>query len=76
MNNKVLKRVATIIDSNDVESDWQMLTWLQREQAPWLSEPEVEDCVIYSLVKHYNDYELSWLWYSNQAAEQSESLAA
>ena len=76
MNSKVLGRVATIINSKDVESDWKMLTWLQKEQAPWLSDSEIEDCVIYSIVKCYEDYELSWLWYEAKASHQSESLAA
>ncbi|EQC50590.1 hypothetical protein [Bacteriovorax sp. DB6_IX] len=76
MNSKVLERVAEIMDSKNVESDWKMLTWLQKEQAPWLSDSEVEDCVIYSLVKCYDDYELSWLWYESNAEHYSDSLAA
>lgn len=76
MNSRVLDRVAKLIDSKNVESDWKMLTWLQKEQAPWLTEAEIEDCVIFSLVKHYEDYELSWLWWNDQTAHHSESLAA
>ncbi len=76
MNSRVLERVEQLLDSKNVESDWQMLTWLQKEQAPWLSKDEVEDCVIFSLVKFYGDHQLSWLWWQDKSQAISESLAA
>lgn len=77
LSKKVLERVAHLIHSQNVENDWKMLTWLQKEQAPHLGQEEIEDCVIYSLVRHYEDYELSWMWHQEKShGESHHSIAA
>ena len=71
----VRERITFLLDSKDVQADWDFLVTLQKEQAPWLSQDEAEDCVIYSLVKHYRDYPLSWMWY-NETESFSHQQAA
>lgn len=63
MNKQIYDRVGKLLNSANPENDFSFLCALQKEQAPWLSDSLIQDCVIYSLVKYYGDYTLSYMWY-------------
>ena len=64
------------ISSNEHDKDWTFLTTLQKEQAPWLTEAEIEECVVLSVVKEYQCYQLDWAYYNENRKSQSISEAA
>ena len=70
MSSRILDRVAFLLDSKNIESDMKFLVELQKEQAPWLDEKSAYDCAIFSVIKLYGDYELSWLHYNESESEE------
>ncbi len=64
------------ISSNEYDKDWAFLTTLQKEQAPWLSEAEIEECVVLSVIKEYKCYELDWAYYNENREIQKVITAA
>ena len=51
------------IGSTQPEKDWQFLMTLQKEQAPWLSDDMLEQCVVESVIKLHRDHKLDWLYW-------------
>ncbi|EQC46275.1 hypothetical protein [Bacteriovorax sp. Seq25_V] len=76
MNKAILDRVAYLLDSKSPQQDFDLLISLQKEQAPWLSNEEAIDCVIFSLVRYYEDYQLSYLWWNEMTQSHYEQRAA
>ena len=75
MNTQILDRIAYLTKTDGAQT-WQLLKTLQKEQAPWMDNSEIENAVIYSLVKLHNDYQLSWLWHQEQCANKETTIAA
>lgn len=76
MNKATLDRVGQLLKSKKPEEEFNFLIKLQKEQAPWLSNQEATDCVMFSLVRCYNDYKLSYLWWEEEASAQFTQQAA
>ena len=66
------------IDSSDYENDWNHLLTLQKEQAPWLSYEQLEECVVFSFVKLQGNHKLDWLYweYKKSLSNHSEDSVA
>jgi hypothetical protein len=75
MTERIYQRIEAITGCNGKEV-WALLTFLQSEQAPELTAEQVEDSVIYSLVRLYQDYTLSWYWFEDIKSERQVPLAA
>lgn len=76
MNPEIKNRIAKLLKSNDPQRDINFLVNLQLEQAPWLSKEEAMDCIIFSLVKCYKDYGLSFMWHHEFAQHEQTIQAA
>ncbi len=76
MNKATLDRVAYLLESKTPQKDMDLLITLQKEQAPWLSTEEATDCVVFSLVRYYEDYQLSFLWWSDAIESHYSQKAA
>lgn len=76
MNKNITKEIAKLLKSTTPEKDLEFLIKLQSEQAPWLNTDEVLDCVIFSLVKCYNDHRLSYMWHCEHSFADKLSRAA
>lgn len=68
--------LLTTIHSEDFEKDWDFLLTLQKEQAPWLSEKELEKCVVESVIKLYGSHKLDWLYFNEESEDSSQHSVA
>ena len=75
MNQDIYNRITKITGTNGKEV-WKLLTSLQSEQAPWLNEAQVQDCVIDSLAHTYQDYELCELFFCQNSPDNIKTTAA
>lgn len=59
------KTLLEQINSHNPEKDWEFLLNLQKEQAPWLSKKEIEECVVLSVIREYDCSKLDWEYFTS-----------
>ncbi|MDD0852277.1 hypothetical protein HBN50_04170 [Halobacteriovorax sp. GB3] len=64
--NLIDQRVATLMETKNIEHEMNLLFDLQKEQTPFYNSETIESLVYLGIIKTYNDRALDFLWYTYQ----------
>jgi hypothetical protein len=79
IRNQIFQAIEKHEESKNIETHFNYLTQLQKEQAPWLNSDLIEISVMQSFAKYYNDVEVDFLickYMENSFSEVLEKVAA